>query len=290
MKRSLAKNDDTSGDLNQFYVDKLQKFGEWLSTFHQQSSVCIICYSMLNQYDGVQDYDLVKQKKRSSNINTAVMTTKEESAFEVKGCNHIFHLGCAKQIVQNQTSGTFFECPVCKTIQGIKTGNQPESGEMKISKEDFDLPGYKKGWTLKKNDDTNGQSGYKHIFAKAKGTIVVEYKFTDGIQDDKHPNPGQPYHAHIFPRKAYFPATLEGIKIVRLLRVAFDRRLVFTVGRSATTGKDNVIVWNGIHHKTKIADSNYGYPDPSYLQRVEEELKALGVIDTDLQQANNLVI
>ena len=109
---------------------------------------------MLNQYDCVRDYNFVKPRKRLSNINTAVVTMIEESAFEVKGCNHIFHLGCAKQIVQNQTSGTFFECPVCKTIQGIKTGNQPESGEMKISKEDFDLPGYKKGWTLKKNDDT----------------------------------------------------------------------------------------------------------------------------------------
>ena len=290
MKRSLDKNDDTSGDLDQFFVDKLQKFGEWLTTFHQQPSVCIICYSMLNQYDCVRDYSFVKPRKRFSNIHTAVVTTKEESAFKVKGCNHIFHLDCAKQIVLNQTSDTFFECPVCKIIQGIKTGNQPESGEMKISKEDFDLPGYKKGWSLKKNDDTNGQSGYKHIFAKAKGTIIVEYKFTDGIQDDKHPNPGQPYHAHMFPRKAYFPATPEGIRIVRLLRVAFDRRLVFTVGRSATTGKDNVIVWNGIHHKTKIADSNYGYPDPSYLQRVEEELKALGVVDSDLQQAKNAVI
>ena len=285
-----AKNDDASGDLNQFYVDKLQKFGVWLSAFQQQPSVCIICYSMLNQYDCVRDHNFVKSKKRLSNIDTAVVTMIEESAFEVKGCNHIFHLDCAKQIVLNQTSDTFFECPVCKTIQGIKTGNQPDSGEMKISKEDFDLPGYKKGWTLKKIDDTNGQPVYKHIFEKAKGTMVVEYSFTDGTQGEKHPNPGQPYHADMFPRKAYFPATPEGIRIVRLLRVAFDRRLVFTVGRSVTTSKDNVIVWNGIHHKTKIADSSYGYPDPSYLQRVEEELKALGVVDSDLQQASNVVI
>ena len=98
---------------------------------------------------------------------------------------------------------------------------RPQLWPMKISKEDFDLPGYKKGWTLKKNDNTNGQSGYKHIFAKAKGTIVVEYKFTDGTQGDKHPNPGQPYHAHMFPRKAYFPATLQGNDIERMLRDAF---------------------------------------------------------------------
>lgn len=34
-----------------------------------------------------------------------------------------------------------------------------------------------------------------------------------------------------------------------LLKIAFDRRLVFTVGRSETTGQEG-IVWSGIHHKT----------------------------------------
>ena len=114
---------------------------------------------------------------------------------------------------------------------------------------------------------------------------MVEYRFKDGIQNVTHPNPGLPYHANSFPRKAYFPATPEGNKVVRMFRLAFDRKLIFTVGQSATTDRDNVIVWNGVHHKTKIADSVYGYPDPLYLQRVEHELNALGITEKDIQLA-----
>ena len=68
-------------------------------------------------------------------------------------------------------------------------------------------------------------------------------------------------------RTGYLPDSPEGQKILRLLEVAFKRKLVFTVGRSVTTGADNVIVWNGIHHKTNIngGSANFGYPDPTYL-------------------------
>ena len=78
--------------------------------------------------------------------------------------------------------------------------------------------------------------------AQPQGTFVVEYTFKDGIQNDSHPNPGSPYHAHLFPRKAYFPATREGSKIIGMLKLAFDRRLIYTVGSSRTTSRDNVIV------------------------------------------------
>ena len=89
---------------------------------------------------------------------------------------------------------------------------------------------------------------------------MVEHRLKDVIQNVTHPNPSLPYHANSFSRKAYFPATPEGNKVVRMFRLAFDRKLISTVGQSATTGRDNVIVWNGVHRKTKIADSVYGYP------------------------------
>jgi len=55
--------------------------------------------------------------------------------------------------------------------------------------------------------------------------------------------------------------------------------LTFTVGRSVTTGLDNQIVWNGIHHKTSYTGgaANFGYPDPTYLKRVKEELAFKGI-------------
>jgi deltex-like protein len=67
---------------------------------------------------------------------------------------------------------------------------------------------------------------------------------------------------------------------LKLLQEAFERKLTFTVGRSVTTGLDNQIVWNGIHHKTTISGgaANFGYPDPTYLTRVKEELAFKGIV------------
>ena len=43
------------------------------------------------------------------------------------------------------------------------------------------------------------------------------------------------------------------------------------MGRSVTTGRDNQIVWNGIHHKTNTSggSSHFGYPDDTYFDRVK---------------------
>lgn len=60
-------------------------------------------------------------------------------------------------------------------------------------------------------------------------------------------------------RTGYFPDCPEGVKVVRLLKVAFDRRLVFTVGRSRTTGADNVVTWNDVHHKTTFTGGAQKY-------------------------------
>ena len=63
------------------------------------------------------------------------------------------------------------------------------------------------------------------------------------------------------------------------MRIAWKRRLTFTIGTSVTTGANNTIVWNEIHHKTE-AGSNYtghGYPDDNYLDNVLAELAAQGV-------------
>lgn len=63
-----------------------------------------------------------------------------------------------------------------------------------------------------------------------------------------HPNPGK-YFTGI-QRKAYLPDNEKGRKICQMLKVAFRRKLIFTIGHSRTTGKENVVIWNGIHHKT----------------------------------------
>eukprot|EP01127_Copromyxa_protea_P011593 TRINITY_DN2923_c0_g1_i1.p1 TRINITY_DN2923_c0_g1~~TRINITY_DN2923_c0_g1_i1.p1 ORF type:complete len:132 (-),score=15.41 TRINITY_DN2923_c0_g1_i1:148-543(-) len=110
------------------------------------------------------------------------------------------------------------------------------------------------------------------------GTITISYSFANGIQGPEHPNPGQPYSGTY--RTAYLPDNSEGNEVLRLLQLAWDRKLTFTIGTSVTSGATNSVIWNGIHHKTSTSGGqmNYGYPDDTYLARVKEELKDLGVV------------
>ncbi|KAI0243405.1 hypothetical protein LSAT2_008619 [Lamellibrachia satsuma] len=145
------------------------------------------------------------------------------------------------------------ECSVCYTVYGMLHGNQPKSGTMYSTISSTALPGY------------------------TCQTIVIEYSFTDGTQTREHPHPGQPFHGT--ERTAYLPDNQDGRKILGFLKRAFSQRLTFTVGRSVTTGLDNVVTWNDILHKTNRngGPDGYGYPDEGYLQRVTEDLAAKGI-------------
>ena len=67
--------------------------------------------------------------------------------------------------------------------------------------------------------------------------------------------------------------------MLSLLAECFRRRFTFIVGTSVTTGVTNCVVWAGIHHKTSPTGgtSHFGYPDPTYLDRVKSEMAARGV-------------
>ena len=65
-----------------------------------------------------------------------------------------------------------------------------------------------------------------------------------------HPHPGRRYTG-IF-RQAYLPNNEEGRVVLALLQRAFEAGLVFTIGESRTTGAEDVLTWNDIHHKTKV--------------------------------------
>uniref|UniRef100_A0A7N5JZI1 E3 ubiquitin-protein ligase n=1 Tax=Ailuropoda melanoleuca TaxID=9646 RepID=A0A7N5JZI1_AILME len=97
------------------------------------------------------------------------------------------------------------------------------------------------------------------------------------LQKKEHPNPGKKYSG--VQRTAYLPNNEEGNEVLRLLRKAFDQKLIFTVGESRALGVCDVITWNDIHHKTSRTGGTqtYGYPDPGYLKRVKEELKNKGI-------------
>ncbi|XP_071337810.1 E3 ubiquitin-protein ligase DTX3L isoform X2 [Trachinotus anak] len=145
-------------------------------------------------------------------------------------------------------------CPTCGELYGTLKGMQPDGGRMTVTKGSLSLPGY-----------------------EAYGTITIHYYIPSGIQKEEHPNPGKPYEG--VSRTAYLPDSSEGRRILDLLRRAFDQKLVFTVGRSTTSGRNNAVTWNDIHHKTSThgGPTHYGYPDPDYLSRVRDELKVKGI-------------
>ncbi|KAK2181561.1 hypothetical protein NP493_393g04015 [Ridgeia piscesae] len=163
-------------------------------------------------------------------------------------CKHKFCKGCIEKSFTHKQ-----ECPVCRMVYGKIQGTQPKNGRMETNVIPGSLPGY------------------------PCQTIVIQYNFPGGTQTAEHPHPGQPYSgAH---RTAYLPDNTDGHRILRLLRKAFEQRLIFTVGRSVTTGANNCVTWNDIHHKTSQdgGPDNYGYPDQGYLTRVEEDLAAKGI-------------
>ncbi|XP_052772162.1 uncharacterized protein LOC128211426 isoform X3 [Mya arenaria] len=169
-------------------------------------------------------------------------------------CGHVF---CTECIDQCFKIGKVV-CPTCFRVVGKITGDQP-SGTMTVYSSAY-----------------NDCAGYH-----GQGKITITYNFPDGLQESNHPSPGQPYRG--IRRTAYFPNNDEGRTVCRMLKVAFRRKLVFTIGRSRTTGHDGVITWNDIHHKTDpLPGKQFGYPDPSYLTRVTEELAAKGITEKDI--------
>ena len=83
---------------------------------------------------------------------------------------------------------------------------------------------------------------------EASGTISIRYSIPGGVQNESHPDPGHYYCSTT--RTAYLPDNGKGQRVLKLLQIAFERGLTFTVCRSLTLGYDNMITWNDMHHKT----------------------------------------
>ncbi|KAJ3027191.1 putative E3 ubiquitin-protein ligase dtx2 [Rhizophlyctis rosea] len=64
--------------------------------------------------------------------------------------------------------------------------------------------------------------------------------------------------------------------LIRLI-ASFYYHHTFTVGTSLTTGRSNVVVWNGVHHRTEVKGA-FGFPDVGWEGRVSEELDGKGVL------------
>ncbi|XP_060049030.1 E3 ubiquitin-protein ligase DTX1 isoform X1 [Erinaceus europaeus] len=229
---------------------------------------CTICMERLVMASG---YEGVLQHKG----------VRPELVGRLGRCGHMYHLLCLVAMYSNgnkvgwghgqgggagrpgpmDLTATFLgqdgslQCPTCKAIYGEKTGTQPP-GKMEFHLIPHSLPGF---------SDTQ--------------TIRIVYDIPTGIQGPEHPNPGKKFTARGFPRYCYLPNNEKGRKVLRLLIRAWERRLIFTIGTSNTTGESDTVVWNEIHHKTEFGSNltGHGYPDASYLDNVLAELTAQGV-------------
>ncbi|XP_055371164.1 protein deltex [Condylostylus longicornis] len=170
-------------------------------------------------------------------------------------CQHLMHLQCLNEMIINQqkeiNKNLYIECPVCGIVYGEKIGNQPP-GTMSWVIIPKSLPGH-----------------------EGQNTIQIVYNIASGVQTEEHPHPGRAFFAVGFPRICYLPDCPLGRKVLRFLKIAFDRRLLFSIGRSATTGREDVVIWNSVDHKTQFNM----FPDPTYLQRCMQQLVHLGVVD-----------
>ncbi|VDI15052.1 uncharacterized protein LOC143054098 [Mytilus galloprovincialis] len=170
---------------------------------------------------------------------------------QLSRCKHIFCKKCLEECFKRMPT-----CPICNMVYGELTGNQPEGLMIECFLNDIHLPGY-----------------------KDCGVIKIFYLFFDGKQLKGQPNPGKSFEGTN--RTAYLPDNTEGQKVHRLLRRAFQQRILFTIGSSRTTGKENVVTWNDVHHKTRMdgGPARFGYPDPEYVSRVLDELAVKGITE-----------
>jgi deltex-like protein len=106
--------------------------------------------------------------------------------------------------------------------------------------------------------------------------ITIRFDLASGIQDHRHPNPGQYFSGTS--RVAYLPNTPHGWEVLGMMQQAWDYKHMFRVGTSITTGQSNTVVWNDIHCKTSLCGGAFGFPDAGYLDRVTEELRDVGIV------------
>ncbi|KAG9288126.1 hypothetical protein G9A89_022145 [Geosiphon pyriformis] len=167
---------------------------------------------------------------------------------QMKNCPHLFHKSCIETWLSMPSSPR--ACPNCKTpcydpMAAPPVGPMPD-GDM------------------------------AYIFNEDMGAWFICYGIPNGTQVDCHSSPGMPFKGTT--RNAICPIYLKWgpLLFIRLVS-AFYYHHTFTVGTSLTTNCSDSTTWNGIHHKTAL-DGSYGFPDPTYEDRVSLELDAKGIL------------
>lgn len=181
------------------------------------------------------------------------MDDLDENDYKYKKCKSLstgFHKDC---ITEWWNKGNY-TCPCCKVSIVKPMGNCP-TGTMQVRHFDATALKFPEGYNI--------------------GTYEIHYSLPSGTQISSDDRPGTAYTGTN--RYSYLPDTKEGTLVLKRLINAWNQRFTFRIGDSVTTGHKNVVVWNGIHHKTSLHGGTYGYPDKTYLSRVSGECDDIGV-------------
>jgi deltex-like protein len=203
--------------------------------------------------------DIAKMVQRHDDrlipMNSLITETTIVSLLKCKP-GHYFHAQCVSAALAGKN-----QCPNCTISCGTIIGPQP--------------PGY----LFVDHSKKTQCGGYP-----GSGCIIMRFEFPDGIQTSQHQNPGCAYRRDT--RNAYLPNTKEGRGIFCLTRLAFKRKLLFTVGRSLSSQRDNQVIFQSIHLKTQLkgGKEGHGYPDNGYFDRFSDECATKGVVPEMLSE------
>ncbi|RMB97977.1 hypothetical protein DUI87_25455 [Hirundo rustica rustica] len=201
------------------------------------------------------------------------------SKSEIQSIPGISH-SCRKTTKKQAKKGKTPEEVLKKYLQKVR---HPPDEDCTICMERLSAPsGYKGPQPAVKPDLVGKLVKCSHVFHLH--CLVAMYN--NGNKGPEHPNPGKSFTARGFPRHCYLPDSEKGRKVLKLLLVAWDRRLIFAIGTSSTTGESDTVIWNEIHHKTEFGSNltGHGYPDINYLDNVLAELAAQGITEESLAQ------
>eukprot|EP00940_MAST-03C_sp_MAST-3C-sp2_P000161 g161.t1 len=178
--------------------------------------------------------------------------------------------GKRREVVELQCSTAQVRCILFKDtiVQSVQSG----ASKCPICSTRFAIPGPQPSGTMTLSLNPSKCAGFSNC-----GSIVLNYNFPGGTQGKQHYHPGNRYAGTS--RTAYLPDNAKGRDAMALLIKAFEAGILFRVGKSVTTGRDDQTVWGGVHQKTSYSGgtSAHGWPDDSYFSRLVSECAAAGV-------------
>ena len=179
---------------------------------------------------------------RSEDPCVVCQCENDSTSVRPKVCQHVFHLECIRPWIKSHQN-----CPTCRASLVYHVGFQPTDPNAFFRHDVVDrrLPGY----------DCK--------------SIRLKCFIPSGLQHKEHPAPGQPYRG--LRGHYYLPDTAEGHDLVRLLKLAWKRRLLFRI-RPDTWSDGYHVELNAIDLRTK-----WLVPDPSYIMWIRADLGEVGI-------------